>query len=167
MQWVWPSNLGYERRLELLTQLHQKIAAAWVAFEEFGHPLEVGYDFQQQVLPTLLAEFNANLEPEWHVPYLAALLCCAPIDTAMHDAYGRLHQLPVYETYTGPFLSRDLATFLHDDGLVDVDFSGKYPSDYLSRPDGTKLSAWHLVGGLDPVDPSELTGDEPSDGYPV
>jgi L-alanine-DL-glutamate epimerase-like enolase superfamily enzyme len=26
---------------------------------------------------------------------------------------------------------------------------------------------WHLVGGLDPLDESELTGNEPDDGYPV
>ena len=29
------------------------------------------------------------------------------------------------------------------------------------------MPAWHLVGGLDPLDESELTGDEPDDGYPV
>jgi L-alanine-DL-glutamate epimerase-like enolase superfamily enzyme len=26
---------------------------------------------------------------------------------------------------------------------------------------------WHLVGGLDPIDASELSGNEPDDGYPV
>jgi L-alanine-DL-glutamate epimerase-like enolase superfamily enzyme len=29
------------------------------------------------------------------------------------------------------------------------------------------IPAWHLVGGKDPIDPSELTGTEPDDGYPV
>ena len=27
--------------------------------------------------------------------------------------------------------------------------------------------AWHLVGGLDALEESELTGQEPDDGYPV
>ena len=46
-------------------------------------------------------------------------------------------------------------------------FAGKYPADFLVRPRPDALPAWHLVGGKDPVDPSELTGDEPDDGYPV
>jgi L-alanine-DL-glutamate epimerase-like enolase superfamily enzyme len=30
-----------------------------------------------------------------------------------------------------------------------------------------RLPAWHLVGGLDPLTPDDLTGAEPDDGYPV
>ena len=29
------------------------------------------------------------------------------------------------------------------------------------------MPAWHLVGGKDLIDASELTGEEPKDGYPV
>ncbi|MDF1516096.1 MAG: enolase C-terminal domain-like protein, partial [Anaerolineae bacterium] len=29
------------------------------------------------------------------------------------------------------------------------------------------LLAWHLVGGVDPLKPADLTGNEPDDGYPV
>lgn len=29
------------------------------------------------------------------------------------------------------------------------------------------MPVWHLVGGADPRDASELTGREPADGYPV
>jgi L-alanine-DL-glutamate epimerase-like enolase superfamily enzyme len=36
----------------------------------------------------------------------------------------------------------------------------------LSNPPST-LRAWHLVGGLDALDPTELTGEEPDDGYPL
>lgn len=37
------------------------------------------------------------------------------------------------------------------------------PHPYASE----KLPAWHLVGGLDPLDAADLKGDEPNDGYPV
>ncbi|MBI2929967.1 MAG: hypothetical protein HYY24_30280 [Verrucomicrobia bacterium] len=46
-------------------------------------------------------------------------------------------------------------------------FRGKFPEDFLVRPRPNELPAWHLVGGLDLLDPSELTGAEPNDGYPV
>ena len=43
----------------------------------------------------------------------------------------------------------------------------RYPADYLVLNRPNKIPVWHLVGGLDPLDESELTGDEPEDGYPV
>src|SRR5580765_1891163 len=47
-----------------------------------------------------------------------------------------------------------------------MSFAGKYPADFFEKR-RNKLPAWHLVGGKDPVHPSELTGREPQDGYPV
>jgi len=101
------------------------------------------------------------------MPWLAALVCCSPFDIALHDAYGILHRKPVYETYGPPYLSHDLADFL--DPAVDcgVDFHGRYPRDYLVLDRPSRLPAWHLVGGLDPLDEADLTGGEPCDGYPV
>lgn len=167
VQWVWPSELAYDRRLRLLINLCERVAESWSGFDRTGHALEIGYDYQRQCLPQLLDDFNQPLEVAWRVPYLAALLCCSPIDIALHDAYGVLHGVPVYETYNPTYLNEDLAYFLHDEGEVDVDFAGKYPSDFLTAPSSTKLDAWHLVGGLDPVKAEELTGAEPEDGYPV
>src|SRR5207245_1286935 len=39
--------------------------------------------------------------------------------------------------------------------------------DFLVAPRPDQLPAWHLVGGLDLLQPSDLTGTEPNDGYPV
>ena len=41
------------------------------------------------------------------------------------------------------------------------------PRTSSSVPAPRRIPAWHLVGGKDPIDPSELTGTEPDDGYPV
>jgi L-alanine-DL-glutamate epimerase-like enolase superfamily enzyme len=64
-------------------------------------------------------------------------------------------------------MNRDLAHYLQPAPRSGVSFAGKYPADFLAarRPDS--LVAWHLVGGLDAVEESELTGKEPNDGYPV
>ena len=100
-------------------------------------------------------------------PWLAALVCCSLFDLALHDAYGVLHGVDIYSTYNADFMSRDLSGFLVDaDGLTAV-FEGKYPADYLVDERPSSLPAWHLVGGLDPLDESELSGDEPDDGCPV
>jgi L-alanine-DL-glutamate epimerase-like enolase superfamily enzyme len=108
----------------------------------------------------------APAEPE-PMPWLAALVCCSVLDQAVHDAYGRLLDRPVYTTYGEQFLSRDLADFLEPARGMPLSFRGLYPADYLARQPPTRLRAWHLVGGLDPLSPAELTGAEPNDGYPV
>ena len=58
VQWVWPSQLPYESRLEALRRFCHKLAAAWMRFPVAGHAFEAGHDFQEQALPQLLLEFN-------------------------------------------------------------------------------------------------------------
>lgn len=104
------------------------------------------------------------------MPWLAALVCCSAFDLALHDAFGKLCGRPVYETYTREFLSRDLSHYLTPADGAAVTFAGRYPCDYFVANPPKVLPAWHLVGGLDLLDASELTGDpvkEPRDGYPL
>ncbi|MFP4382763.1 MAG: enolase C-terminal domain-like protein [Spirochaetia bacterium] len=163
--WVWPSALPYQDRMDVLKQFTRRIAGKFRDFPGKGHPMEIGWDFQEQILKQELREFNKNeRDGQEPLPYLGALVCCSPLDSALHDAYGIINGLPVYETYRAPYMNRDLSAYLEDASL----FRDKFPADYFDTPkEGTTLPAWHLVGGKDPLDKSELTGNEPDDGYPV
>lgn len=168
VQWVWPSAIPYEQRQEALQTFCRQLTELWSSITTRGHPLDIGYEFQETVLPGFLSGFNrrhrAGQEP---MPWLAALVCCSPFDLALHDAYGNLLARPVYETYGPEFMNRDLAAFLLPAVGSSVSFKGKYPAEFLAASPPDRLVAWHLVGGLDPLDDSERTGAEPSDGYPV
>lgn len=166
VQWGWPSTLPYEPRHVLMKRFCEVVAKAWANNSEFGHPVEIGNDFEEQVLPKLLSEINVTTEVGEPMPWLAALICASAFDVALHDAYGNLHQRPTYETYGAEFVNRTLNTFLVPADKT-VSFAGKYVADFLLPKRHEKLPAWHLVGGLDPLDPSDLTGKEPNDGYPV
>jgi len=166
VQWVWPSSLPNVQRQDRLRRFCLALAHAWARFEQAGHPLEVGSDFKAGVLPPLLAEANRAAGAE-AMPDLAALVCCSPFDIALHDAFGSLHGRSVYETYGPAFMSRDLGAFLSPAEGTAVSFRGKYPEEFLVRQRPDRLQAWHLVGGLDPLEPSHLSGDEPEDGVPV
>ena len=168
VQWVWPSKTEYEVRHRALKNCCVKLAEAWTKFGGFGHALEIGHDFQEKALPVCLQELNraANRTGE-AIPWLAALLCCSVFDQAVHDAYGNLHQRPVYDTYGPEFVSRDLSRFLQPADNAAVSFKGKFIRDFLLPRRVDPLRAWHLVGGVDLLDQSELTGSEPNDGYPV
>jgi L-alanine-DL-glutamate epimerase-like enolase superfamily enzyme len=164
--WVWPSSLAYQPREDALREFTSILADEWSTFGASGHPMEVGEDFQKQTLDNVHHKFNAALSHE-PMPHLAALVACSPYDIALHDAFGMLHDVPVYETYNAKFMNRDLADFLVDAQGSSDRFRGKYPQDFFVSQPPRQMPAWHLVGGKDPIAASELTGAEPKDGYPV
>ena len=167
VQWVWPSSLSYAKRERALSSFSVQLTEAWASFRHSGHPLEIGHAFQENELPRLLDRFNRQQAGAEPMPWLAALVCCSAFDMALHDAYGLLHQCPVYETYTAKWMNADLAHFLTPAEGSDISFHNRYPEDFFSLPRPDLLPAWHLVGGVDPIHPSELDGAEPDDGYPV
>lgn len=165
--WVWPSSVSQEDRAKALQDLCVELAKAWADFAESGHPMEVGNAFQEQALPKLHKEANAGREGDARIPWLAALVCCSLFDIALHDAYGNLHGVPVYDTYNAQWMNRDLAAYLTPAEGAAVSFEGRYPEEFLVKPPPQRLAAWHLVGGSDPLTQEDLTGDEPDDEYPV
>ncbi len=161
--WVWPSTLSYEDRHEAMKRFCEMLTTAWAQWDRCGHPMEVGQDFIDEVLPGLLDDLNRDrAEP---MPWLGALVCCSVFDQALHDAYGMLHEVDVYTTYNAQFMNRSLADYLEP--ATDVSFEGQYPIDYLNLDGPQQLPAWHLVGGVDPLEKDDLTGNEPDDGHPI
>lgn len=187
VQWVWPGSLPYEPRHRAMKLFTELIGHAWVQFPVYGHPMELGHEFLERMLPRLLDDFNASglagvfgemapgvvpgVAPGTaegvSMPWLAALVCASAFDLAVHDAYGQWHARPTYQTYGPEFLPRDLSAFLEPAEGSGVSFVGRYLPEFLQPHPATSLPAWHLVGGLDPLNAGELTGREPSDGYPV
>ncbi|MHC4529150.1 MAG: hypothetical protein ACYS29_14835, partial [Planctomycetota bacterium] len=168
VQWAWPSSAEYKERCEAMQLFCRMLAEAWAKFDRRGHPIELGSDFVESILPGLLKRLNHQRgEQAEPMPWLAALVCCSAFDIALHDAYGQLLGRDVYSTYNAEFMNVDLSAFLEPAESVDVSFVGKYPADFLQLPPAQAVTAWHLVGGKDLLDESELTGAEPDDGYPV
>ncbi len=171
VQWAWPSSLSYAARLDGMVDFCREVAAAWAAFDRTGHPLEIGSDFLTELLPELIKAAAAAAPEQEAIPYLAALVCSSAFDVALHDAFGIIHERDIYELYGSQHLSRDLSVFLEPASDAHaVSFANRWPSEFLV-PDGrsinSNLTAWHLVGGLDPLTADEFTGEEPDDGYPV
>jgi len=167
VQWVWPATITYAERHEALKSFCIEIAKAWSDFAEYGHPIEVGHEFLTKRLPDLLNYMNNRKMASEPMPWLAALVCASVFDIALHDAYGQLNHVPVYETYNAEFMNTDLSHFIAPAEKTAISFDGKYPADFLVTPKANKMPAWHLVGGKDLIGKEELTGTEPNDGYPV
>jgi len=167
VQWVWPSKSSYEIRHKALQTFCMELARVWASFDGRGHALEIGHNFLENVLPGMLKDFNHARKGSEPMPWLAALVCCSAFDIALHDAYGIINKVPTYKTYTSEFLNRDLSEYLASAEGSDVSFVGQYPGSFFRGEPLNPLPAWHLVGGLDPLDESQLTGTEPRDEHPV
>lgn len=168
VQWVWPSALSYQHRRDVLVDFCRVLADAWVRHAPpAGDVLEVGSFYIDTIVPKLAKQYDDLVRPgQEPIPHLASLVCDSPFDIALHDAFGNLTGRSVYETYNSEFLNADLSHYLAPLENSAVDFRGLYPQDFFVNPPKT-LPAWHLVGGKDPVDASELEGDAPDDGHPV
>ncbi|MBN1670767.1 MAG: hypothetical protein JXR37_07035 [Kiritimatiellae bacterium] len=165
--WSWPSETASGDRADAMGEFCRALTKAWAGFDAAGHPLEIGHAFLETRLPALLEAFNATRTGKEPMPRLAALVCNSAFDQALHDAYGVLLERPTYETYNAEYMNRDLAAYLTPAPDANVAFENQYPEDFFVRPRPDNVPAWHLVGGLDALDPSELTGTEPDDGVPV
>lgn len=160
--WVWPSQLGYGEREDRLIDFCRASGKAVRELDASGHPLELGMDFISEILPRLKSGHDKKHAGSDPLPYLGALVAFSPYDLAIHDAFGNLHGRGVFSLLGRDWLNRDLGCYLEPKAL----FEGRYPEDYLV-PYADQLPVWHLVGGLDALEPSHLVGNEPDDGYPV
>jgi L-alanine-DL-glutamate epimerase-like enolase superfamily enzyme len=160
--WVWPAPLTWDERELRMIHFTTRLAEELPRLGEYGHPMEIGHRFQQARLYELLAEENKDRAPEDQMPHLAALVCLSLFDLAIFDAFGILVNRPVFETLGEDLLTSDLGEFLEPRER----FAGLRPPHFL-KPRQDYLPVWHLIGGLDPIEKSDLTGGEPDDGYPL
>ncbi len=165
--WSWPSEVSQKTRVQRMHAFCTALGAAWRQETTAGHPMEIGAHFLEARLGECLTKENANRPEAEQMPYLAALVCCSAFDLALYDAYGKLHQIPVFDCFNAKYMNRDLSTYYTEE--YRSAFQGRYPEAYLV-PRGkapTSIAACHLVGGKDPLTVDDLTGKEPRDAYPV
>ncbi len=166
VSWVWPSTLSVNERARRMEEFSINLAQQLETSELMGHPMEIGSDFMHGRLAETLKTANAEAGgPE--MPYLGSLVAFSAFDIAIHDAYGNLHGRDVFTTYGPDFMNRDLSAYLTAEDGSGIEFSGRYPQDYLLKNAPKKLPVWHLVGGVDALEASDLTGSEPDDAHPI
>jgi hypothetical protein len=167
VQWGWRGLLPYEPRHQSMRRFCERLAALWPRHDDYGHPLELGHDFLEHVLPGVLAEHNQAEGLSEPMPRLASLICTSAFDLAIHDAFGNLLDRPTYATYTSALMNRDLGHYLQPADGSSLRFAGRFPEEFLTLPRRDHLPAWHLVGGVDPLEPADVRPPVPADDHPV
>lgn len=149
--WSFPSDiLGYDETLNAMKVLSGRISAIIESHGGFGHPVEIITDIEDMFLRAA-TEVAGNLNLPEPIPKLCALVAASPFDAALHDAYGKLHNLNVYNAYGEGFMNRDLSHYLTDE------FTGEYLDRYTLRNPKKRMPLYHLVGALDPITDSDVS----------
>jgi len=158
--WGYPSAImSHEDRDEAMRSVAVKFCDLLMESAEFAHPVDL-YMRAKPELHRLAAEVDAALDAPTPMPFLGALVCSAPIDAAIHDAFGNANGICSYDGY-GPDFMGDLSGYLGDD------FKGRYIADFLHDSYKPTTPIFHLVGGMDKLRTEEITDEDPDDGLPV
>ncbi|MCQ2412688.1 MAG: mandelate racemase/muconate lactonizing enzyme family protein [Sphaerochaetaceae bacterium] len=172
--WTWPSELSFSAREVRMVEFCNMLCESWNNYDYSGHPMEIGYSFIRDRLDVVLSQENALHPEEDPMPYLSALVCNSLFDIALHDAFAKLNNISVYDSFTAQYMNHDLSWYYNYDTTDPTErahyekvFGGKYPGQYFVQDVPTKLPVWHLVGGTDPLEKEDLKGTEPNDGIPV
>src|SRR5690606_3589679 len=83
----------------------------------------------------------------------------SPIEAAIHDAYGKVHDRNSYDLLGPEWASADLGHYLSPD------FAGEYLDRYTSRKPKPRMPLYHLVGALDPLSAGDVV-QPVDDGLP-
>lgn len=146
--WAWPSNVvSGEDTLSAMTTLGLRLAEHAHDYSGAGHPLEITHDLASSRAQLVQAAANGLAEP---MPKLAELVSASPIEGALHDAFGKVHNASCYNALGPEFANHDLSHYLG------ADFAGEYLHDYTRREPAAALPLYHLVGALDPLTASDV-----------
>ena len=158
--WAWPTSELTGDQTELaMKEFAEKIVDIAAQVPHYAHPMELMFDLNEEYAHTGKTIIETHSFGE-EFPALARLVAASPLDAAVHDAYGRVHEINSYDALSDEFMNDDLSDYL------DEQFAGEYLDQYTLREPKDRMPLYHLVGALDPLTDADVT-DRPDDKLPV
>ena len=148
--WAWPSpTLASKQTLDAMLDLGQRLVAEADGHRSIGHPLDLTRELSQSHEATAEAVAR-SAELSEPMPRLAQLVAASPLEAAIHDAFGKVHNQNSYNLLAREWVSHDLGHYLS------ADFAGEYLDRYTMRQPKPRMPLYHLVGALDPLTSADL-----------
>ncbi len=146
--WAFPA-LPYDTTLPAMKKLAQRVAAITQSYRQYEHPIDITWTLEPEY-EKAAAVVSRELGLATPIPKLCTQVTASPFDAALHDAFGKLHDLSSYRTYGPEFMSHDLGHYLGPE------FRGERLDRYVSETPKPRMPMYHLVGALDPLERSDI-----------
>jgi L-alanine-DL-glutamate epimerase-like enolase superfamily enzyme len=157
--WSFPSKkMSYVVTLGAMKALVETIAKITGDCHEAGHPIDLNHDLEPEYLRAA-ASVSEQLSLPEPIPTLCTLVAASAFDAALHDGFGKVHELNSYRTYGTDFMAHDLTPNLG------ADFSGEHLNKYILTEPKSRMPVYHLVGALDPIEGGDVR-NRINDGLP-
>ena len=148
--WSFPSRaLTYDQTLAAMKALAEKINSVTLSYREYGHPIDLNFALEPAYLKAA-AEVSRELDLSEPIPKLCTLVTASPFDASLHDAFGKIHQRNVYQTYGPDLLPNDLSKYLGKE------YAGRWLHQFLLTRPTPSMPLYHSVGALDPLTASDV-----------
>jgi L-alanine-DL-glutamate epimerase-like enolase superfamily enzyme len=158
--WAFPSKqMSFDQTLGAMKAHAERMRKITADYNEPAHPIDIYQALEPEYLKAASEVARDQHLPE-PIPKLSTIVTASPFDAALHDAFGKAHDLSSYRTYNREFMRYDLARYLGPD------FKGEYPDQYLLRDPTPRLALYHSVGESDPIDESDVK-ERIHDGLPM
>jgi L-alanine-DL-glutamate epimerase-like enolase superfamily enzyme len=143
--WSFPSTVvSSDGTMAAMKALADRLVKVTGDYRESGHPIDINCALEPAYLEAA-AEVSKQLHLAEPIPKLCTLVTASPFDAAVHDAFGKVHNLNCYHTYGPKFMTYDLG---HYNG---PEFKGEQLDHYLFQEPVARMPVYHLVGALDPI----------------
>jgi len=157
--WAFPSHtMNYEKTLGAMKALASKICKITADSKISGHPIDINWPLQPEYLKAA-SQVSSEQHLDEPIPKLCTLVTTSAFDAAVHDAFGKVHNLNCYYTYGPEFMAHDLSYY------AGAQFRGIYPDRFISKEPKARMPLYHLVSAVDPIEESDIT-KRVNDGMP-
>lgn len=158
--WGWPTpNVAHPQREEAMRRLTDAFCQAASQYSGYAHPIDIFRELELD-LAGMSRRVCTEMNLAEQMPFLAALISAAPVDAALHDAFGNVNGICTYDGYGPEFMAHDLSYYLGPN------FRGKSIAGYIRKQNLAQIPIFHLVGGLDTLRRSEVKQAAPPDNLP-
>lgn len=158
--WGWPDPaLDHGTREAVMKEVIAGYCDLVLQYGRRAHPIAIFHDLEDP-LRTLNQTVCSGRGIPQAQPFLGALVCASPVDAALHDAFGNVNGIDVYDGYGPDFMADDLSRWLGSE------FNARWPGDYIRDRYQRRVPIFHLVGGLDKLRREEVDDSDPADGLP-
>jgi len=148
--WAWPGqSVAAADTLTAMRLLGETLVVRANQSRHAGHPL--------QITTQLAAEHDGASKDATNqagvaepIPRLAQLVAASPLEAAIYDAFGKVHEHNAYNLLGEELVEQDLSHWLGDD------FRGEWLDRYTLRQPKPTMPLYHLVGALDPLTDSDV-----------